>query len=105
MECKDPNCFKHGQVKVRGNVFTGTVVSAKADKTVTIKRTIARFISKYERYKKSTSKIKCHAPECMGIKEGDTVRIGETRKLSKTKSFTAMEIIQKGEGAVQNESD
>lgn len=105
MECKDPNCFKHGNVKVRGNVFTGTVVSAKADKTITLKRTIAKFIAKYERYKKSTSKIKAHAPLCMNIKEGDTVRIGETRKLSKTKSFTVMEITQKGEGAIFNESD
>jgi len=105
MDCKDPQCAKHGQIKVRGNVFTGTVVSAKADKTVTVKRSVAKFISKYERYKKTTSKIKAHAPLCMNIREGDTVQIGETRKISKTKSFSVMGVIKKGEGAIYNESD
>ena len=34
-KCNDPKCPKCGNIKIRGNVFTGIVTSAKADKTVT----------------------------------------------------------------------
>src|SRR3989338_2342827 len=91
-ECNDERCAKHGRVKVRGNVFTGKVVSAKASKTVIVERQIVHFISKYERYKKTRSRIAAHNPECMNAKEGDIVTIGETRKLSKTKSFVVLSV-------------
>ena len=32
----------------------------------------------------------------MKIEEGDTVKIGETRKISKTKSFIVIELVRKG---------
>ena len=81
---------------VRGNIFTGTVVSAKSPKTVIVERTLTHFVKKYERYKKVKSRIPAHNPLEINAKEGDTVRIGETRKLSKTKSFIVLEIM-KGE--------
>jgi len=89
-ECNDLKCPVHGKVKVRGNVFTGRVVSAKADKTAVVERKITQWIGKYERYKKKRSKVYAHNPKCIGAKEGDMVRIGETRKLSKTKSFVVL---------------
>ncbi len=82
---------------VRGSILTGTVVSAKAPKTVTVERIITKYIPKYERYKKSKSRIQAHNPESINAKEGDVVRIGETRKLSKTKNFVVLEVIKKGE--------
>ncbi len=78
---------------VRGNIFEGKVISAKADKTVTVQRVLTQYVQKYERYKKVKSKIKAHNPASMNAKEGDIVRIGETRKISKTKNFVVMEII------------
>ncbi|MCX6800939.1 MAG: 30S ribosomal protein S17 [Candidatus Diapherotrites archaeon] len=77
---------------VRGNIFEGKVVSAKANKTVAVERELTHYVRKYERYKKIKSKISAHNPGNRA-KEGDTVRIGETRKISKTKSFVVMEIL------------
>jgi len=82
---------------VRGALLTGTVVSARAPKTVTIERIITRYMPKYERYKKIKSRVRAHNPENINAKEGDVVKIGETRKISKTKSFIVVEIVKKGE--------
>ena len=82
---------------VRGALLTGTVVSARAPKTVTIERNITKYVPKYERYKKSKSKIKAYNPESINAKEGDLVTIGETRKLSKTKNFVVLEILKRSE--------
>ncbi|MEK6941667.1 MAG: 30S ribosomal protein S17 [archaeon] len=96
-ECVDKFCAIHGQIKTRGNVFAGTVVSAKAPKTVTIARTVTHYVPKYERYRNVRSKIAAHNPACMAALAGDTVRIEETRKLSKTKSFVVTKILKRAE--------
>ena len=80
---------------IRGNIFEGVVVSAKANKTVTVERELTQYLQKYERYKKIKSKIAAHNPTSINAKEGDKVRIGETRKISKTKNFIVMEILSK----------
>ncbi|PIN98705.1 MAG: 30S ribosomal protein S17 [Candidatus Diapherotrites archaeon CG10_big_fil_rev_8_21_14_0_10_31_34] len=91
-ECKDKNCPKHGNIKVRGNVFTGKVISDKGNKTITIERILTKKIPKYERYKKIRSKITAHNPKCINAQEGNKVKIGETRRISKTKSFVVLEV-------------
>ncbi len=91
VDCSDPKCPVHGQIKVRGNVFEGIVISAKAAKSVTIERMLTKFVRKYERYKKVKTRIYAYNPLCIDAKEGDKVKIGETRKLSKTKSFVVLE--------------
>ncbi|HIH16528.1 MAG TPA: 30S ribosomal protein S17 [Candidatus Diapherotrites archaeon] len=90
--CNDGKCAVHGGVKVRGNIFTGRVVSAKADKTAIVERTLTHYVHKYERYKNVRSRLVAHNPRCIGAKEQDVVRIGETRKLSKTKAFTILSV-------------
>jgi len=104
VECNDSKCPVHGSIKVRGNVFTGKVVSAKPAKTVIIEREIVHFVQKYERYKKIKSRIAAHNPECMNAKEGDIVTIGETRKLSKTKNFVVMSVEGKNEAKKETET-
>jgi len=95
-KCDDEKCTVHGKLKVRGNTFVGKVVSAKPGKTVTVERTLVKYVSKFERYKKASSRIYAHNPDCMAAKEDDMVKVGETRKLSKTKSFVVMEVLDKG---------
>jgi len=78
---------------IRGNIFEGKVVSAKANKTVAVERVLTHYIPKYERYKKVKSKINVHNPTSINAKEGDIVQVGETRKISKTKNFVIIKII------------
>ena len=39
MDCNDPRCPIHGQVKTRGAYLSGLVVSSKAKKTAIVKIT------------------------------------------------------------------
>ena len=84
---------EHRPLAVRGNILEGIVISNKAMKTITVKRIITHYVPKYERYKKVVSKLKAHVPDGMVVKEGDKVRIGETRKISKTKNFVLLEVL------------
>jgi len=77
---------------VRGALFTGTVKSTKPAKTAVVVRELFHKSKKYERYKKTRSKIYAHIPEGITVKEGDKVTVGETRKISKTKSFIVVEV-------------
>ena len=82
--------------EVRGmrKTRTGVVVSDKMDKTIVVEiRTRVRH-PLYGKIMNRTNKIKAHDEnnEC-GI--GDTVRIMETRPLSKDKHWRLVEIIEK----------
>ena len=80
-------------LSVRGGIFVGKVTSAKAPLTVTVEKEIVRYVAKFERYKKDRAILKAHNPVEIGAAEGDIVRVGETRKISKTKSFILMEVL------------
>ena len=82
--------------EVRGmrKTRTGVVVSDKMDKTIVVEiRTRVRH-PLYGKIMNRTNKIKAHdeSNEC-GI--GDTVRVMETRPLSKDKRWRLVEIIEK----------
>lgn len=94
-ECKDKNCPIHGNLKVRGIILEGVVVSNKPKNTVVVEREYLHFVPKYERYERRKSRINAHKPECMEINVGDKVKIGECKKISKTKSFVVIEKVQK----------
>ncbi len=93
-KCNDKRCPIHGETSIRGNILRGKVLSAKADKTVTVEQEITHYIKKYERYMKKKTKIHAHNPKCINAKEGDIVEIGETKKLSKTKNFIVLKVIK-----------
>lgn len=86
--------MKKKQISVRGRVFQGTVVSAAMQKTAVVEWSRKKFIRKYERFENRKTRVKAHNPENINAKEGDVVKIGETRKLSKTKSFVILEIVK-----------
>jgi small subunit ribosomal protein S17 len=91
----DPKDPFHGSVKLRGRIFTGIVTSSKMQKTVTVEWPRKTFNSKYERFEVRRTRVKAHNPESIDAREGDTVRIAETRPLSKTKNFVVIEIVKK----------
>jgi len=95
--CSDDDCPFHGTLSVRGQIIEGEVASTAMEKTVVVEREYDVFVPKYDRYMKRRSRVPAHAPECFDIEDGDTVRIAETRPLSKTKSHVVVEIIDGGE--------
>jgi small subunit ribosomal protein S17 len=97
-ECNDKKCYRHGGLKVRGGRLTGTVVSTKGKNTAIVSRDMIKFFPKYQRRAKERSHIAAHQPACMRVSVGDLVLIGETRKISKTKAWTVLEVLgSKGE--------
>jgi len=92
-KCDDLKCPWHGNVALRGRVFAGRVVSAKAPKTAIVQWDFVHYLPKYERYERRHSRVNAYNPQCIAAKEGDTVRIAECRMLSKTKSFIVIEIV------------
>jgi len=96
VNCGDKNCPFHGILSLRGQVFEGTVASAKAKNTVIVVREYFHYISKYRRYERRRSRIPAHCPPCLTVKEGDRVRIVECRPISKTVHFVVVEKL-KGE--------
>ncbi len=91
-ECEDKNCPFHGNVSVRGSSFTGEVESTKMDKSATVRWEYSEKIPKYERYERRNTKISVHVPGCLDVEEGDSVRVVETRPISKTKSAVIVEV-------------
>jgi small subunit ribosomal protein S17 len=84
------------QERGRRQVKTGQVVSDKMDKTIVVSVTYLRKHPIYHKMVKQSSRFKAH-DEHGAAKPGDTVRIIETRPLSKTKRWRLLDVVQKGE--------
>ncbi|NIM52013.1 MAG: 30S ribosomal protein S17 [Gemmatimonadales bacterium] len=80
-----------GQRKVR----TGVVVSDRMAKTVVVSLTRQFAHALYGKRITRTKRVKAHDEH--GAKVGDTVRIRETRPLSKTKRWCVVEIVTRAE--------
>jgi small subunit ribosomal protein S17 len=80
----------HGRKKVR----QGVVVSDKADKTITVRIDAARRHRRYEKIVRSTSTLHAH-DETNDAHEGDTVRVIESRPLSRTKRWKLDEVLER----------
>ena len=97
-ECKDQSCPYHGTTRIRGKITKGVVVNKKSRNTVIIRQDYVQFVKKYQRYERRNSRLACHLPECLNseIEVGDFVRVGESRKLSKTKAFIVLDKLKTG---------
>jgi len=93
-ECLDKHCPFHSGFNVRGRSFIGEVISVNVHKTATVRWPRMYYIPKYERYEKRRTTLKVHKPDCIDVKAGNTVKIMETRKISKTKNFVILEILK-----------
>ena len=72
----------------------GVVVSAKPDKTITVRIDIARRHRQYKKIIRSSSTVHAH-DERNEAHEGDTVRVVESRPLSRTKRWRLTEIVER----------
>ena len=73
---------------------TGTVVSNKADKTITVllERRVKHPV--YGKFIRRSTKVAAH-DEANACREGDVVTIVETRPISKTKSWTLGRVVER----------
>ncbi|WP_201533119.1 30S ribosomal protein S17 [Psychrobacter ciconiae] len=76
--------------------MTGRVVSDKMDKSITV--LIERLVRHplYGKQLRRSTKIKAHDENNI-CQQGDLVRIKETRPISKTKSWTLVDVVEKAE--------
>lgn len=72
----------------------GIVVSSKGEKSITVRIDIARRHPTYEKVVRRSRTLHAH-DERNEAGEGDTVRIVETRPLSKTKRWRLIEVLEK----------
>jgi len=91
-ECQDQCCPFHGNTRIRGKITQGVIVNKKSKNSVIIKRDYVRFVKKYQRYERRNTRLACHLPECLlhEVDIGDLVKVGESRKISKTKAFIVL---------------
>ena len=78
-------------------ILVGTIVSDKTDKTVTVK--VERKVKHplYGKIIRRSKKYHAH-DEDNAFKTGETVRIEETKPISKTKSWRVLDRVQAGKG-------
>jgi small subunit ribosomal protein S17 len=72
----------------------GIVVSSKADKTITVRIDVTRQHRRYEKIVRSSSTLHAH-DESNEAHEGDTVRVIESRPLSRTKRWRLLEVLER----------
>ncbi|HET7923138.1 MAG TPA: 30S ribosomal protein S17 [Gammaproteobacteria bacterium] len=80
--------------------LTGKVVSNKMDKTITVSVERVETHPTYGKIMRRRSKIKAH-DEKNACQEGDTVVITQCRPLSRHKSWTLVEIVQRAAADVR----
>ncbi len=91
-ECTDEHCPFHGSISVRGKLFEGKVVSAKAKNTIVLQKESPVYFSKFKRYARSKNTIHAYKPSCIDAEEGDLVLTAECRPISKSVSFVVVEV-------------
>ena len=82
------------QARGRRKERRGVVISDKGDKTIVVKVDVIKSHAKYRKVIRRAVKFHAH-DEANTAGVGDTVRIVETRPLSKTKRWRLAEIVEK----------
>jgi len=75
----------------------GVVTSDKMQKTITVESERRVMHPRYRKYIRATTRYKVH-DERREARVGDTVRIMETRPLSKTKCWRLVEVVGRARG-------
>lgn len=93
-ECKDKHCPFHNSLSLRGRIFIGEIKRVNVHKTATVEWGRLYYLPKYERYEKRRTRLRVHKPDCLDVKEGDKVKIIESKPISKTKNFVIIEVLK-----------
>ncbi len=84
--------------------LTGVVSSDKRDKTITVMITSRETHPIYKKQYTITRKYTAHDAN-NEAHEGDTVTLAETRPISKTNTWSLVEIVEKSHGKVELKDD
>ncbi len=82
----------NGSLTIRGKLFEGIVINAKAKGTAIIQRESPVYFKKFKRFGRSKSKIHAHIPSNLNVQKGDYVVAAECRPISKSVSFVIVEV-------------
>lgn len=74
-------------------VYVGKVVSDKMDKTIVVEVSLVKQDPKYRKRINRSTRLTAHDENNIA-KDGDIVKIMETRPLSKTKRFRLLEVVE-----------
>jgi small subunit ribosomal protein S17 len=91
---REPLAPVHAPVEGERKTRLGRVVSAKADKTITVRIEVARRHRRYEKIVRSSSTLHAH-DENNDANEGDLVRVVESRPLSRTKRWRLVDVLER----------
>ena len=82
----------NGSLTIRGKLFEGIVINAKAKGTAVIQKESLIYFEKFKRYGRSKNKIHAHIPSNLNVQKGDHVIAAECRPISKSVSFVIVEV-------------
>ena len=82
----------NGSLTIRGKLFEGTVINAKAKGTAIIQKESPIYFTKFKRFGRSKNKIHAHVPSNLTVQVGDYVIAAECRPISKSVSFVIVEV-------------
>ena len=88
--------LKEKGIRIHGQEFVGKVIRLSMKDTAVVEWERIVKVPKYERAYRTKSRVFAHVPPFLEVKPGDTVKIAETRKLSKAKSFIVTEVLKRG---------
>jgi small subunit ribosomal protein S17 len=90
----EPLAPVHAPVEGTRRIRQGIVVSDKAEKTITVRIDVARRHRRYEKIVRSSSTLHAH-DENNDANEGDTVRVIESRPLSRLKRWALVDVLER----------
>ena len=82
----------NGSLSIRGKLFEGIVINAKAKGTAVIQKESPIYFTKFKRFGRSKNKIHAHIPSNLNVQKGDYVVAAECRPISKSVSFVIVEV-------------
>lgn len=90
----EPLAPVHAPTQGRRKVRQGVVVSDRADKTITVRVDVSRRHRRYEKIVRSSATLHAH-DENNDARAGDTVRVIESRPLSRTKRWRLVDVLER----------
>ncbi len=90
----EPLAPVHAPVEGARRMRQGIVISDKAAKTITVRIDVARRHRRYEKIVRSSSTLHAH-DENNDAREGDTVRVIESRPLSRSKRWALVDVLER----------